>query len=427
VRRVWYKLSCGVLVLTFTLSLCVTATASSIDNPLCDFTIIAADGTGGEFAGRINITLIDISNGNEYNYTLTLQNYLLEMPIKGDILANTTYEVKVSIPGSAEFALYDAQDGALVEEFQTTESAYVAQWVLRRVSQTFTPAPQIYGSVDVIPESQASELDGSFISQMSDYHDADMGKSFFEKFYKSVKHMDGNPAYSHILDFYGSSYSRVHASRYAAFTSGTEDEWYSLSLFERFLCYESFLQVLTYLSMGNYDYLFKTEDDYFGKVVSRAINSLGKTGNITAMNAYGELMLWQYYYTRSNGTPYNFIADISHFDTTVIRYLDGSVTLVSDIDIETEETKGTDNASSDSDATSVPSKLNQGERERITREHSGDDGFMSPGKQGGIWHKATERLKANIFTLIILFIFAGAWGGAVIYRKHNNVKVVSEN
>jgi len=44
----------------------------------CELTINITDGTDGEYTGRVWITLTDIAGGNEYSYTLTMQNYLLE-------------------------------------------------------------------------------------------------------------------------------------------------------------------------------------------------------------------------------------------------------------------------------------------------------------------------------------------------------------
>ena len=399
----------GILVLSFALSLYITAMAFSIDNPLCDFTIIAIDETGGKFTGRIDVTLTDISGGNGYNYVLTRQNYWGREPIKNVILANTTYAVKVLFSDFEGFALYNIQDDTPVEEFQATESEYVAQWSIRSTSSTkiseladdaLTPQIYDYSDTGIVPQMY-DYLDADIEPQLGgDYYDVKTGIAFFEEFYKSVRHMYGNPVYNNVFRIHGSAYQKVHASRYVRFASGTEAEWFSFSLFERFLWHETYLQVMTYFYNGNPDYFFNSENEYFEKVVNNTIRDLRNTGDSAAVDAYKELMRWQYHYIRKHFMAYNFMSHISNFDATNINYHSGDKTIFPEIE-----------------------ELLENDKEQLKPNVSVP---VPVEKQKGIWDDVVESVKSSFFTLIILFIFASAWGGVMIYRKLNNIKVVEE-
>jgi len=392
-KKIFNKIASVALAFSMLLAIAATVNASPVTgNTLvyCELTINITDGTDGEYTGRIWITLTDIAGGNEYSYTLTMQNYLLETPIQDTLIANTTYTVEVRFEERG-LGMFDTQTNALVDRFPATGSGYVANWELRFMSAT--PA--------AVPVTQPQE-----ISSARDESYAE-GYELWEAFINAVEHMDGDSAYDWFFMTYGRAHESTLSELYERFTDGSIEDWIEFSLFERFLWYETYIRALNHLHSGNYDMFFGSENNFRQRSLRSVLDSLPRY-NAEGAEAYENLMMWQYRYITANSSVYNFLTGMSHRDSSPAN---------SDFD-----PIAASNERAAEEERLIEQELLEIEEELIPL------GAM-PEQEGepGIWDATFNRARSNWITFAIVFAVFVALIGVIVYRKRKEIKEVGED
>jgi len=136
----------------------------------------------------------------------------------------------------------------------------------------------------------------------------------FQTFYEEIKHMDNNSDWDNLYLVY-QVYENTHAEQYAEICNSTVDDWKSKNNFERFIWYETYVRVVVYRNLGDYDRYFSSEKDFLNHTITNAYEYLNKLGDGTEAKAYKTLMLWQYDYILENGVPYNFLTGLNFVES----------------------------------------------------------------------------------------------------------------
>jgi len=391
-NRLLSKIICATFAIVYMLVCSTGAYANPIEpvtgNDLvtCELTINTSDDIGGEYIGLISVTLTDIAGGTQYQYEVSMQNYLLEFPITDIIIANTTYEVSVQFEESG-YALFDAHTGEIVKRFHATGSGYNANWVLRDIT---VPTVVIPMSLNIIEITEEEKKEAS---------------ALWETFYNSVKYMDGDDAAEPFFLAYR-AYEIDHAERYAEYTNGSVEEWLEFSYFERFIWHETYIRTIHHLSMGNYDRYFGSENDFKQTSIGSTLRHLSRYTEEGA-EAYENLMLWQYQIVKKYSDVYNFMTENTYRSDNGGEGFDPIAESEQRI-VEEQEL--------------IEQELNEIYDENVPTNTENDrDG------EGGIWSKTIERVKSLWFTIILLLIVVVATALIIVYRKRNDIKDISSD
>lgn len=116
-----------------------------------------------------------------------------------------------------------------------------------------------------------------------------------------------------VLQIYELSKTK-YAGWYADYVrDGTEEEFLSMSLYDRFVWAETYLEFAYGIDCGDFDFNYGNEENFRNhvtRILTDKFDSINKTkgnedGN-AVKEAYLALAEWQYNYVKENGVPFNF-------------------------------------------------------------------------------------------------------------------------
>jgi len=339
-------------------------------------TINASNMTNGDFTEDINITLSDIASGNEYRFALTNDtNYMTVV----NVIANTTYSILLEYLDTDKFFVLNS-DGSAIGKFGATADGNNLNWII----------------TDSNDSKSANVAGTKSISSISISDDSD-ASDVFQKFYDTVKGMDGNQKWDGFFSTYV-AYEKIQAQQYMDTCGGTTDDWLKMSNFDRFLWYETYIRIVNYMGLANYDRFFSSEQNYLTNTIDNAYHDLLVYGDGTEAAAYKTLMLWQYDYIIQNGTVYNFMTNQNSSNSDQI----------SEPSIQPDETQGIQKE----DQPEINTRLQD-----LTKDPVQENLKTNKVTEKSIWGKTFSRVKSSYVTIIILIILCAGLAGIVIYRK----------
>lgn len=188
----------------------------------------------------------------------------------------------------------------------------------------------------------------------------------------------------------------TYAKWYAEYVkNGTEEEFLSMSLFDRFVWTETYLVYAWAVNTGDVSTYFGNEENFESHITSHITNMIESAPDYEAVeDAYLTLAKWQYDYVQETGVPYNFISGRSYLE-------------------EVEEVPGTE----------APEKTNEEELEEAAREllEDADEATKEETEERGIWSDTLEALSKHILTIAIIIILCIALAIVVWKRKSLNI------
>lgn len=190
-----------------------------------------------------------------------------------------------------------------------------------------------------------------------------------------------------------------HAERYASYVEGgTEEEYLSMSLYDRFVWSESYLKFAWAINSGNYNNYYGSEQNFASHITNDVVNMMkGAPNNEGVIESYLALADWQYNYVRENGVPFNFINNRSYLD---------------EIKKVTEtETKAETNKSDEEEMSEIAKELLK----------DADDKTREEVKEKGIWDDTLSMIANNIFTVLFILVLCIAVAVVVWRRKIRNI------
>lgn len=155
-------------------------------------------------------------------------------------------------------------------------------------------------------ESELLKQDGNGTYTVSNEEAEEVYKSFLD----TVGYIaDSEEWYGALLinfELFGES---TYAKWYAAYVeNGTEEEFLSMSLFDRFVWTETYLVYAWAVNTGDVSTYFGSEENFESHITSHITNMMESVSDHKAVeDAYLALAKWQYDYVQETGVPYNFI------------------------------------------------------------------------------------------------------------------------
>jgi|GEM_PF-2982279 len=327
----------------------------------CLLTFTLTDKTKGSFTEEITITLMNLNTNKEYNYNMTSTDYHFGLAVGGTV-EKGTYNIALYYAGREQFRILNT-DGTAITSVDANEGSYAFDWVVEdnRSSETV--------------QKNVAEKKTEEYSVISDHVFAE---EIFRDFMDSILVLETDSKYAAIMQYYDNT-KDVYAHYYAVSCEGkSEEDYLSMTPLEQFMWYETYVTPVMASTYNDYNTYFETIDKWNANVVGNAYNLLQNQGADKQAEDYKTLMEWQYYYFKENGAFYNFMT--------------GYTSLEEDNNLE----------------------------DSLSDELLGDetDGMN---EDKGIWSDTAALLKGSVFTLVILCIFASAYGGVILYRRRKAI------
>ena len=191
-------------------------------------------------------------------------------------------------------------------------------------------------------------------------------------------------------------FASSYASWYAEYVeNGTEEDFLSMSLFDRFAWTETYLVYAWAVNTGDVSTYFGSEENFENHITSHVTNMIESAPDYEAVeDAYLAIAKWQYDYVQKTGVPYNFISGRSYLEEV------GEVP-----------------------KTETPEKTNEEELEEAARDllEDADETTKEETEERGIWNDTLNALSKHIFTIAIIIILCVAVMVVVWKRKKLNI------
>lgn len=278
-RTILTVITCAILVVTYTGG-AIRATEATDEAPTCTIVITIADETGGQFKDTVEVKLVDKANNKSYtgNYTSDCAALGFSVPI------GITLDLYISFPSNGIFLIQNT-DGTAPQSFTTAGETLYLDWKVVENSPLLANPDAPYFVANT-PNEEANQV--------------------FNEYMKTAILMYGDSGYDRVFDDYT---IEVKGNRYVEYTGGTIEEWNSMSLFERFIRYELYVNILYYHDKPD-------ADPYWGSIDSFRANVADQYGRIAKVSteqaeAYRIITDWIYYLRFNTGGVVNFFENVT--------------------------------------------------------------------------------------------------------------------
>lgn len=219
----------------------------------------------------------------------------------------------------------------------------------------------------------------------------------YQTFLNATSHIaDNDEWYNALLIHYEMFGEARYAKWYAEYVKGgTEEEFNSMSLYDRFVWTESYLVYAWAVNSGEVDTYFGSEENFENSITRHITTMIENAPDYEAVeDAYLALAKWQYNYVQETGVPYNFISGRSYLEEVG--------------EAPEEETQ---------------EKTDEEELEEAAKEllEDADETTKEEVKEKGVWDDTLEALSKNILTITIIIILCIAVAVVVWKRKSLNI------
>lgn len=206
-----------------------------------------------------------------------------------------------------------------------------------------------------------------------------------------------------VLQIYELSKTK-YAEWYVDYVSGgTEEEFLSMSLYDRFVWAETYLEFAYGIDCGDFDFNYGNKENFQNhvtRILTDKIDSINKAKGNEDGNAVKEAYLaladWQYAYVKENGVPFNFINNRSYLEEV------GEAPTQSETKDEEEEI-----------AEALEELLEDVDEEDLEG--------LEEEKETGVWDDVMDSLSRNIITIIVILILLAALAFVIRKRKKMNI------
>ena len=146
-------------------------------------------------------------------------------------------------------------------------------------------------------------------------------ETVFLEFLEAVSFMANDESY---YDGFGSTFAQcekgsLNGDLYCEWyvenvQDGTEEEFFSMTAFERWLWTNTYTRLAYASGSGKYNKYYGSRASYNTFIVNAAMNLVRGNNSDVIVSAYEKLMDWQWNYISENGVPFNFIRNRSYIE-----------------------------------------------------------------------------------------------------------------
>ena len=373
----------------------------------CTVTFSVTDVTYS-YEGDIEVLMNDVTGTSNKSYTLTKANsYGSGNQPKFTVSAPTTY--KITFKGIKEGYQIVNSDNTEITNFAATANGYEFNWKItytdERKQEVEKEVESIRGSIgrgsSDNKQTSNNNQNASNTSSTQDVKKEESKKTntsktqsadeAFQEFLDSVSFVKNDETWN----TYGSGFlgklfndkARTRADDFVnVVKNATEEDWFNMSQYDRFVYYESYVRIQKYINLGNWEKYFSSREKFHNEITSPVVELMnGTEGDSTVVSdAYLKLMDWQYDYVQEHKAAFDFITGKDYIE----------------------------NGGSKAD-------LKQEQKDKEAKKEAEKKEIEQAQKEAGIWDDTKEKV-ANDIILILVIAILGCCIGYIAYRKKKN-------
>lgn len=370
----------------------------------CTVTFSVTDVTYS-YEGDIEVLMNDVTGTSNKSYTLTKANsYGSGNQPKFTVSAPTTY--KITFKGIKEGYQIVNSDNTEITNFAATANGYEFNWKItytdERKQEVEKEVESIRGSIgrgsSDNKQTSNNNQNASNTSSTQDVKKEESKKTntsktqsadeAFQEFLDSVSFVKNDETWN----TYGSGFlgklfndkARTRADDFVnVVKNATEEDWFNMSQYDRFVYYESYVRIQKYINLGNWEKYFSSREKFHNEITSPVVELMnGTEGDSTVVSdAYLKLMDWQYDYVQEHKAAFDFITGKDYIE----------------------------NGGSKAD-------LKQEQKDKEAKKEAEKKEIEQAQKEAGIWDDTKEKV-ANDIILILVIAILGCGIGYIAYRK----------
>ena len=283
------------------------------------------------YEGDIEVLMNDVTGTSNKSYTLTKANsYGSGNQPKFTIPAPTTY--KITFKGIKEGYQIVNSDNTKITDFPATANGYEFNWKItytdERKQEVEKEVESIRGSIGRgSSDSTQTQDNNQNVSNTSTTQDSEKEESqktnasknqsadeAFQEFLDKVSFTENDETWNDFATGYLGLFNDEAQSRADDFVNvvknATEEDWFNMSQYDRFVYYESYVRIQKYINLGNWEKYFSSKEAFHNKITSPVVELMNGTeeGDTTVVSdAYLKLMDWQYDYVQEHKAAFDFI------------------------------------------------------------------------------------------------------------------------
>lgn len=303
----------------------------------CTVTFSVTDVTYS-YEGDIEVLMNDATGTSNKSYTLTKANsYGSGNQPKFTIPAPTTY--KITFKGMKEGYQIVNSDNTKITDFLATANGYEFNW---KITYTDKQKQEVEKEVESIrgsigrgsSDSTQTQDNNQNVSNTSTTQDSEKEESqktnasknqsadeAFQEFLDKVSFTENDETWNDFATGYLGLFNDEAQSRADDFVNvvknATEEDWFNMSQYDRFVYYESYVRIQKYINLGNWEKYFSSKEAFHNKITSPIVNLMnGTEGDSTVVSdAYLKLMDWQYDYVQEHKAAFDFITGKDYIES----------------------------------------------------------------------------------------------------------------
>lgn len=303
----------------------------------CTVTFSVTDVTYS-YEGDIEVLMNDVTGTSNKSYTLTKANsYGSGNQPKFTIPAPTTY--KITFKGMKEGYQIVNSDNTKITDFPATANGYEFNW---KITYTDKQKQEVEKEVESIrgsigrgsSDSTQTQDNNQNVSNTSTTQDSEKEESqktnasknqsadeAFQEFLDKVSFTENDETWNDFATGYLGLFNDEAQSRADDFVNvvknATEEDWFNMNQYDRFVYYESYVRIQKYINLGNWEKYFSSKEAFHNKITSPIVNLMnGTEGDSTVVSdAYLKLMDWQYDYVQEHKAAFDFITGKDYIES----------------------------------------------------------------------------------------------------------------
>ena len=283
------------------------------------------------YEGDIEVLMNDVTGTSNKSYILTKANsYGSGNQPKFTIPAPTTY--KITFKGIKEGYQIVNSDNTKITDFPATANGYEFNWKItytdKQKQEVEKEVESIRGSIGrSSSDSNQTQDNNQNVSNTSTTQDSEKEESkksnasknqsadeAFQEFLDKVSFTENDETWNDFATGYLGLFNDEAQSRADDFVNvvknATEEDWFNMSQYDRFVYYESYVRIQKYINLGNWEKYFSSKEAFHNKITSPVVELMNGTeeGDTTVVSdAYLKLMDWQYDYVQEHKAAFDFI------------------------------------------------------------------------------------------------------------------------
>ena len=290
------------------------------------------------YEGDIEVLMNDVTGTSNKSYILTKANsYGSGNQPKFTIPAPTTY--KITFKGMKEGYQIVNSDNTKITDFPATANGYEFNW---KITYTDKQKQEVEKEVESIrgsigrgsSDSTQTQDNNQNVSNTSTTQDSEKEESqktnasknqsadeAFQEFLDKVSFTENDETWNDFATGYLGLFNNEAQSRADDFVNvvknATEEDWFNMNQYDRFVYYESYVRIQKYINLGNWEKYFSSKEAFHNKITSPIVNLMnGTEGDSTVVSdAYLKLMDWQYDYVQEHKAAFDFITGKDYIES----------------------------------------------------------------------------------------------------------------